>query len=86
MDPATPAKAPRPYLNAVTSTPSYPTSNQRTDSKSPVQPVCEGCFVGQAKHKDGSHLGIIFQVGTMYPQFALLGKYYLGGGYMGPKG
>ena len=49
-------------LEGLTSTPNMVTSWQRTDVPSPFQPVCEGSFVGRAKHKDGSPLGIIFQV------------------------
>ena len=49
-------------LEGMTSTPNMATSLQRTDIPSPFQPVCEGSFVGRAKHKDGSALGIIFQV------------------------
>ena len=49
-------------LEGMTSTPNMATSLQRTDVPSPFQPVCEGSFVGRAKHKDGSALGIIFQV------------------------
>ena len=51
-------------LDGLTSTPNMVTSLQRTDLPSPFQPVCEGSFVGRAKHKDGSPLGIIFQVST----------------------
>ena len=49
-------------LEGLTSTPNMVTSLQRTDIPSPFQPVCEGSFVGRAKHKDGSPLGIIYQV------------------------
>jgi len=49
-------------LEGLTSTPNMVTSLQCTDVPSPFQPVCEGSFVGRAKHKDGSPLGIIFQV------------------------
>ena len=49
-------------LEGLTSTPNMVTSVQRTDIASPSQPVCEGSFVGRARHKDGSLLGIIFQV------------------------
>ena len=53
-------------LEGLTSTPNMVTSLQRTDLPSPPQPVCEGSFVGRARHKDGSLLGIIFQVSTMH--------------------
>lgn len=49
-------------LEGITSTPNLVTSVQRTDVASPVQPICEGSFVGRARHKDGSLLGIVFQV------------------------
>ena len=49
-------------LEGLTSTPNIVTSVQRTEIASPFQPVCEGSFVGEARHKDGSLLGIIFQV------------------------
>ena len=49
-------------LEGLTSTPNMVTASQHTDIPSPSQPVCEGSFVGRAKHKDGSPLGIIFQV------------------------
>ena len=49
-------------LEGLTSTPNLVTSVEHTDVVSPHQPVCEGSFVGKARHKDGSLLGIIFQV------------------------
>ena len=49
-------------LEGLTSTPNLVTRVEHTDVVSPHQPVCEGSFVGKARHKDGSLLGIIFQV------------------------
>lgn len=49
-------------LEGLTSTPNLVTRVEHTDLVSPHQPVCEGSFVGKARHKDGSLLGIIFQV------------------------
>ena len=51
------------YLfEGLTSTPNIVTSSGHTDIASPLQPVCEGSFIGQARHKDGSPLAIVFQV------------------------
>lgn len=58
----TPPKEYSLHLEGITSTPNLVTSVQRTDVASPVQPICEGSFVGRARHKDGSLLGIVFQV------------------------
>ncbi|XP_044184545.1 PAS domain-containing serine/threonine-protein kinase-like isoform X1 [Acropora millepora] len=52
-------------LEGLTSTPNLVTRVEHTDVVSPHQPVCEGSFVGKARHKDGSLLGIIFQVKKM---------------------
>lgn len=52
-------------LEGLTSTPNLVTSVEHTDASSPYQPVCEGSFVGKARHKDGCLLGIIFQVKKM---------------------
>ena len=58
----TPPKDCNVRLEGLTSTPNVVTSEERTDMMSPFQPVCEGSFVGRARHKDGSPLGVLFQV------------------------
>ena len=59
-------------VDGLTSTPNLVTSVQQTDVVSPCQPVCEGSFVGKARHKDGSLLGIIFQVTSFIVSVSVL--------------
>ncbi|XP_046864972.1 PAS domain-containing serine/threonine-protein kinase-like isoform X2 [Xenia sp. Carnegie-2017] len=46
----------------LTSTPNMSSAGDSPSVQSPTQPICEGMFVGRALHKDGSSLGLLFQI------------------------
>lgn len=59
--PVTPSK---PLLtpHGLTSTPNIVTAAFETEVEGHDQPICEGSFSGKGRHRDGTPLGIIFQV------------------------
>ena len=59
---STPIRPSGPRSDVLTSTPNMSSAGDTPSIQSPVQPICEGMFVGRAQHKDGSSLGLLFQV------------------------
>ncbi|XP_048590414.1 PAS domain-containing serine/threonine-protein kinase isoform X2 [Nematostella vectensis] len=46
----------------LTSTPNIVTSAHETEVEGHQQPICEGSFAGRGRHKNGTSLGVIFQI------------------------
>ena len=59
---STPIRPSGPRTDVLTSTPNMSSAGDTPSVQSPVQPICEGMFVGRARHKDGSSLSLLFQV------------------------
>lgn len=72
--PSTPVRPCEPRSNVLTSTPNISIARGASDVQSPVQPICEGMFVGRAQHKDGSSLGLLFQVMPLLNVYLLMKK------------
>ena len=63
-----------PRSNVHTSTPNMSSAGGTPNVQSPTQSICEGMFVGRAQHKDGSSLGLLFQVPNVLTSYFVIVK------------